>query len=74
MLVVRFVDECRHAGACACADAGPRHRRRITHTIQLGSLYALAIMAAGTLIFGILERRKERNRQGGEEKQARDGR
>ena len=31
-------------------------------------------LAAGTLIFGILERRKERNRQGGEEKQARDGR
>ncbi|SFI74714.1 putative efflux protein, MATE family [Ruminococcaceae bacterium D5] len=30
---------------------GARHRRRITHTIQLGSLYALAIMAAGTLIF-----------------------
>ena len=31
-------------------------------------------LAAGTLIFGILERRKKRNRQGGEENQARDGR
>lgn len=31
-------------------------------------------LAAGTLTFGTLERRKERNRQGGERKQARDGR